>query len=59
VEATVNTWVVVLLVVLLLAALGAGPWWGHPATANWSYWPSGILGLVLVVVLILALTGRL
>jgi len=50
----VNT---VLLVVLILLLIGAAPVW--PYSANWGYYPSGGLGLVLLIVLILALTGRL
>ena len=46
----------VLLVVLILLLVGAIPSWPH--SRNWGYGPSGILGIVLIVVLILALTGR-
>jgi hypothetical protein len=46
----------VLLVVLILLLVGAIPSWPH--SRSWGYGPSGILGVVLVVVLILALTGR-
>jgi hypothetical protein len=46
----------VLLVVLVLLLVGAIPSWPH--SRGWGYGPSGILGVVLVVVLILALTGR-
>jgi Protein of unknown function (DUF3309) len=46
----------VLLVVLVLLLIGAIPSWPH--SRSWGYGPSGILGIVLVVVLILALTGR-
>ena len=48
-----NIIVVILLVFLLLAAL---PTW--PYSAGWGYYPSGALGTVLVIVLILALLGR-
>jgi Protein of unknown function (DUF3309) len=48
-----NLIVVILLVVLLLGAL---PTW--PYSANWGYYPSGALSMVLVIVLILALLGR-
>ena len=44
---------VVLLVVLLLAVL---PTW--PYSGGWGYYPSGIVGLIVVVLLIMALTGR-
>jgi hypothetical protein len=46
----------VLLVVLILLLVGSIPSWPH--SRGWGYGPSGILGIVLVVVLILALTGR-
>lgn len=45
-----------LLIVLLLMALGALPTWPH--SRNWGYYPSSGLGLVLVILLILMLTGR-
>ena len=47
----------ILLVILVLALIGALPTWGH--SRNWGYFPSGGLGLVLVIVLILLLMGRL
>lgn len=46
----------ILLIVLLLLVLGALPTW--PYSAEWGYYPSGGLGLVLVVILILVLMGR-
>lgn len=46
----------ILLVILVLMLIGAIPRWGH--SANWGYGPSGGLGLIVVVVLILVLTGR-
>lgn len=46
----------VLLVILVLLIFGAIPTW--PYSAGWGYGPSGVLGLVLVIVLILALLGR-
>src|SRR5437763_16290295 len=46
----------VLLIVLVLLLVGAIPSW--PYSRSWGYGPSGLLGVVLVVVLILALTGR-
>jgi len=45
----------VLLVVLLLMLIGSLPTWGH--SRNWGYAPSGGLGLVLIILLILVLTG--
>ena len=47
--------IVIVLVVLLL--LGALPTW--PYSAGWGYYPSGGLGLVLLVLLVLLLMGRL
>jgi hypothetical protein len=47
----------VLIVILVLALLGVIPSWGH--SKNWGYGPSGIVGVILLVVLILLLTGRL
>jgi uncharacterized protein DUF3309 len=46
----------VLLIILLLLVLGALPTW--PYSAGWGYYPSGGLGLVLVILLILLLLGR-
>jgi len=46
----------VLLIVLILLLLGVIPAWPH--SKGWGYAPSGILGLVVVVLLILLLTGR-
>lgn len=47
----------VLLIILVLLLLGAFPAWPH--SRRWGYRPSGILGVIVVVVLILLLTGRL
>ena len=46
----------ILLIALVLLLVGAIPSWPH--SRSWGYGPSGLLGVVLVVVLILALTGR-
>jgi Protein of unknown function (DUF3309) len=46
----------ILLVILILLLLGALPTW--PYSRAWGYYPSGGLGLVLLIVLILALMGR-
>jgi hypothetical protein len=45
-----------LLVILILLLIGALPTW--PYSSGWGYYPSGGLGLILLIVLILALTGR-
>ena len=47
----------VLIVLLVLALIGALPTWGH--SRSWGYGPSGTVGLVLVIVLILVLTRSL
>ncbi|HLX65188.1 MAG TPA: DUF3309 domain-containing protein [Planctomycetota bacterium] len=46
----------ILIVVLILALLGAIPTWGH--SREWGYGPSGGLGLVLLIVVILMFMGR-
>jgi len=46
----------ILLIVLLLLLVGALPNWGY--SSGWGYYPSGGLGLVLLIVLILVLMGR-
>lgn len=46
----------ILVIILLLALIGALPTWGY--SSGWGYYPSGGLGLVLLIVLILALMGR-
>lgn len=46
----------ILIVVLILLLIGAIPTWGH--SRSWGYFPSGIIGVVLVVILILAVMGR-
>jgi hypothetical protein len=46
----------ILIVVLVLALLGALPAWNH--SRSWGYFPSGGLGLVVVILLILMLSGR-
>ena len=47
----------ILLIVLVLLLLGALPAW--PYSSSWGYYPSGGLGLVLIVLLVLVVTGRL
>jgi len=46
----------ILIVILILFLVGALPTWGH--SRNWGYAPSGGLGLVLLIVLILVLLGH-
>jgi hypothetical protein len=46
----------IVIIVLILVLIGAIPAWPH--SRSWGYGPSGILGVVLVVVLVLLLMGR-
>ena len=46
----------ILLVVLILMLLGALPTWGH--SRNWGYFPSGGLGMAVLVLVVLLLLGR-
>jgi hypothetical protein len=46
----------ILIIILLLLLLGALPTW--PYSSGWGYYPSGGLGLILLIVLILWLLGR-
>jgi hypothetical protein len=46
----------VLVVLLILMLLGALPTWPH--SRNWGYYPSGGLGLVLAILLVVLLVGR-
>lgn len=50
---TVSTIVLIILVLLLF---GAFPSWGH--SRSWGYGPSGIIGVVVMVLLVLVLLGR-
>jgi hypothetical protein len=47
----------ILLIVLILMLIGAFPSWPH--SKSWGYGPSGGLGLIVVILLVLVLTGRL
>jgi hypothetical protein len=46
----------ILLIILILLLIGAFPAW--PYSSGWGYYPSGGIGIILLIVLILALTGR-
>ncbi len=55
-----QTVLIVLLILFLLGGVGTLPTWGH--SRNWGYGPSGgmsLVGIILLVLLILLLTGRL
>jgi hypothetical protein len=47
----------ILLIILIILLLGALPTW--PYSGGWGYYPSGGLGLILLIVIILALLGKL
>lgn len=47
----------ILLIILVLALIGAIPTWPH--SRSWGYAPSGAIGLILLIVIILLLLGRL
>jgi len=47
----------ILIIILILLLIGVLPAWPH--SSGWGYWPSGGLGLIVLIILILALTGRL
>lgn len=47
----------ILIVILLLLLIGALPTW--PYSSGWGYYPSGGLGLILLIIVLLAVMGRL
>jgi len=46
----------ILIIIFILLLLGALPTW--PYSSGWGYYPSGGLGLILVIIILLVLTGR-
>jgi hypothetical protein len=46
----------ILVIILILLLIGAVPSW--PYSRGWGYYPSGALGIILLIVLILLLMGR-
>lgn len=46
----------VLVILLILALVGGLPRWGY--SRSWGYGPSGILGVLLIIVLVMALSGN-
>jgi hypothetical protein len=46
----------ILLIILVLLLIGALPAW--PYSSGWGYWPSGGLGLILLILIVLTLTGH-
>jgi hypothetical protein len=49
--------ITILVVVLLISLIGSVPAWPH--SRDWGYYPSGGLGVVLLIILVLFLMGRL
>ena len=47
----------ILLIVLILILIGVIPTWPH--SRSWGYWPSGALGVVVLIIIILLVMGRL
>ena len=47
----------ILLIILILALVGVIPTWGH--SRSWGYGPSGIVGLIVVILIVLLLLGKL
>jgi hypothetical protein len=47
---------IVILILLLFGGIGTYPGWGY--SSGWGYGPSGILGLLLVILIVMALLGR-
>lgn len=47
----------ILLIILILVLIGAFPSWPH--SRSWGYGPSGITGLIVIVLIVMLLTGRL
>jgi len=47
----------ILLVILILILLGALPTW--PYSRSWGYYPSGTIGLIVIILLVLMLAGQL
>lgn len=46
----------ILLIVLIVVLLGAMPTWSH--SRQWGYGPSGIVGVIVLILIVLLLTGR-
>jgi Protein of unknown function (DUF3309) len=46
----------ILLIILILILIGALPTWPH--SSGWGYYPSGGIGLVLIIVIVLLVAGR-
>ena len=47
---------IILLVILILILIGALPTWPH--SSGWGYYPSGGVGILVIILIVLLLTGR-
>jgi hypothetical protein len=47
----------ILIILLILLLIGVAPAW--PYSRGWGYYPSGFLGLILLIIILMLLTGRL
>lgn len=47
----------ILLIVLVLILIGVIPTWGH--SRSWGYAPSGVIGVLLLILIVMLVTGRL
>lgn len=47
----------IVIIILAILLIGGLPTWGY--SSRWGYWPSGGLGLILLIVIILLVLGRL
>lgn len=47
----------ILIIILILILVGALPSWGY--SGNWGWGPSGIVGVLLIILVVMLLTGRL
>jgi len=47
---------ILLLIILLLLMIGAVPAWPH--SRSWGYYPSGTVGLILIILIIMMMLGR-
>lgn len=52
-----NIVILILLILLLIGGVGSAPIWPH--SQGWGYWPSGGVGFILIILVILLLLGRL
>jgi Sec-independent protein translocase protein TatA len=53
------SWPIILIVILVLLAIGGLPNWGYMSGYNYGYAPTGLFGLIVLVLIILLLMGRL